>query len=63
MELHLESTFHLSNLDLSYSKLDDLQVTRIDTTVKIDGSIDLSKEELEERWASGDYPEPIEIGR
>ncbi|MDT9184647.1 hypothetical protein [Limnospira sp. PMC 289.06] len=40
-----------------------MQVTRIDTTVKIDGSIDLSKEELEERWASGDYPEPIEIGR
>jgi len=63
MELYLESTFHLSNLGLSYSKLDDLQVTRIQTDIKIDGGIELSEEELDERLAFGDYPEPIQIGR
>ncbi|WP_238987050.1 hypothetical protein [Lyngbya aestuarii] len=63
MELELESTFCLSNLGLSYSKLDDLQVTRIQTAIKIDGGIELSEEELDEKLALGDYPEPIQIGR
>lgn len=61
-EIHLESTSYVSNLDIYYSSLDDLQVTHIQTAIKIDGTINLSKEELEEVYKLCDYPDPIQIG-
>lgn len=64
MEIYLESTFHISNLDIYHSHLDDLQVTRIHTDIKIDGGAGLSEEKLKDKLESEDHClEPIQIGR
>ncbi len=62
MEIHLESTFCLSNNDCILSKYDSLMMTFINTTI----NLDISETFSEEDWAlfdeKGEIPEPIKIG-